>query len=73
MVRYIVTEQARAERSQYGIAAITERKRVDQIDDVALTLEETMRLVSLLQDNGVAPEHFRDVVDDYLSGLMMVE
>ena len=45
MVRYIVTEQARAERTQYGIAAITERKRVDQIDDVALTLEETMRLV----------------------------
>ena len=46
---------------------------MDQIDDVALTLEETMRLVSLLQDNGVAPEHFRDVVEDYLSGLMMVE
>ena len=67
MVQYIVTEQTTNERVQYGIAAMTERECVDRIDDVASTLHETVWLVSLLQTNGVAAEHFRDVVHDYFA------
>lgn len=73
MVRYIVMEHnAASERRHYGIAAMLGGKNIDKIDDVALRMEEAMVLADLLQDNGVAPEHFRDVVEDYIAGSMTV-
>lgn len=72
MVRYIVMEHNASERRHYGIAAMLGGKNIDKIDDIALRLEEAMVLADLLQDNGVAPEHFRDVVEDYIAGSMTV-
>lgn len=52
---------------QYGIAAVCGRSELDSIDDISPTFEETAGLAALLQENGVAAEHFRDVVEDYLA------
>ncbi|MBS6640523.1 MAG: hypothetical protein KH295_05665 [Clostridiaceae bacterium] len=67
MVHYIVTKTKAAERTQYGITAVRGQAELDSIDDIAPTFEETARLAALLQENGVAAEHFRDIVEDYLA------
>ena len=67
MVHYIVTKSEADERTQYGIAAVCGQTELDSIDDIAPTFEETASLAALLQDNGVAAEHFRDIVEDYLA------
>ena len=67
MVHYIVTKTKAAERTQYGITAVRGQAELDSIDDIAPTFEETARLAAVLQDNGVAAEHFRDIVEDYLA------
>lgn len=67
MVRYIVTEHSTSERVYYGIAAMMEGKRIDKIDNIVLRMEEAILLADLLQHNGVASEHFRDVVEDYVA------
>ena len=67
MVHYIVTKSEAAERTQYGITAVCGQAALDSIADIAPTFEETAGLAVLLQENGVAAEHFRDVVEDYLA------
>ena len=67
MIHYIVTKNAAADRTRYGITAVCEQTELDSIDDIAPTFEETAGLAVLLQENGVAAEHFRDVVEDYLA------
>lgn len=67
MVHYIVTKSEAAAGVQYGIAAVCGRSELDSIDDILPTFEETAGLAALLQENGVAAEHFRDVVEDYLA------
>ena len=67
MIHYIVTKNAAADRTRYGITAVCEQTELDSIDDIAPTFEETARLAALLSENGVAAEHFRDVVEDYLA------
>nr|WP_297175513.1 DUF6514 family protein [uncultured Agathobaculum sp.] len=68
MVHYIVTKSQAAEGTQYGITAVCGQAEFDSIADIAPTFEETARLAALLQENGVAVEHFRDIVEDYLVG-----
>lgn len=68
MIQYVVTEQKSGERVKYGIAAVTGRECLDRLEDVGATMQETIHLVALLQTNGVAAEHFRDVVHDYFAG-----
>ncbi len=68
MIRYIVITSDKKENKRYGIAALSGTEYVDRIEDIVLTLEETVKLAALLQDNGVSTEHFRDVVYDYLAG-----
>ena len=67
MVHYIVTKSEAAGRTQFGITAVCGQTGLDSIDDIAPTFEETARLAALLSENGVAAEHFRDVVEDYLA------
>lgn len=67
MVHYIVTKNEAAERTRYGITAVWGQAELDSIDDIAPTFEETAKLATLLQENGVAAEHFRDIVEDYLA------
>ncbi len=69
MVRYIVTTvDDNSDRVKYGIAAMSGTKYADMLEDIVPSLEETIHLAALLQENGVATEHFRDVVEDYLAG-----
>jgi hypothetical protein len=51
----------------YGITALQDTQPLDHLDDVATTSEQTMQLAAMLQKNGVAVEHFRDVVEDYIA------
>lgn len=67
MVHYIVIKSEAATGLRYGIAAVCGRSELDSIEDIAPTFEETAGLAALLQENGVAAEHFRDVVEDYLA------
>ncbi|MDO4270017.1 MAG: hypothetical protein Q4C72_03735 [Eubacteriales bacterium] len=67
MVRYIVTEKEGSEKTQYGIAAVWGKMERVYIHDVAPTLEKTIHIAAFLQENGVAVEHFRDVLDDLLA------
>ena len=67
MVHYIVTKSAAAGRTQSGITAVCGQTELDSIDDIAPTFEETAMLAALLRENGVAAEHFRDIVEDYLA------
>ncbi len=67
MVRYIVTEHSASEQVYYGIAVMMEGKKIDKIDNIVLQMEEAILLADLLQSNGVALEHFRDVVEDYIA------
>ena len=64
MVHYIVIKSEAAGRTQFGITAVCGQTG---LDDIAPTFEETARLAALLSENGVAAEHFRDVVEDYLA------
>ncbi len=68
MVRYIVTTADDSGRVKYGIAAMSGTKYADMLEDIVPSLEETIHLAALLQENGVAAEHFHDVVEDYLAG-----
>ncbi len=68
MVRYIVTTVNDSDRVKYGITAMLETKYADMLEDIVPSLEETIHLAALLQENGVAAEHFHDVVEDYLAG-----
>ena len=67
MTQYIIIEQLHLDRTRYGVAAVGEQGYFDRIDDVALTMEEAVRLTGLLTRNGVAAEHFRDVIEDQLA------
>ena len=67
MIHYIVTKNAAADRTRYGITAVCEQTELDSIDDIAPTLEETAALAALLQENGVSAAHFRDIVEDYVA------
>ena len=69
MTHYIIIEQLALDRTRYGVAAVGEQGYVDRIDDVALTMEEAVRLTGLLAENGVAAEHFHDVIEDHLAAL----
>lgn len=66
MVHYLLTEHTVSGRRCYGITAVSEERVVDALEDVFPDFGETARLAALLQENGVAAEHFRDVVSDYL-------
>jgi hypothetical protein len=67
MIRYVVTERKTEDRTLYGITALQDTQQLDHLDDVAATSEQTMQLAALLQKNGVAVEHFRDVIEDYIA------
>lgn len=67
MVFYVVTQWQCADQTRYGIAAVEGDRLVDQLDDVALTQEETIRLAARLQQGGVSAEHFRDIVEDQIA------
>ncbi len=66
MIRYIVTAVNDSECVKYGIAAMVGTEYKEKFNDIVPTYEETLHLAALLQENGVAIEHFRDVVEDYL-------
>jgi predicted methyltransferase MtxX (methanogen marker protein 4) len=67
MVRYIITEREIADETHYGISAYGGENDVDRLEDIAVSYAEILRLTALLQENGVAVAHFRDVIEDYLA------
>ncbi len=67
MIRYIVTISENKGNKRYGIAAMAEERYVDRLEDIVPTFEETVKLAALLQKGGVSAEHFREVVEDYLT------
>ncbi len=67
MACYIVTERGMAEGNAYGIAAVSDHAEIERIDDIAPSLQEVLYLAGLLQTGGVAVEHFKDVVEDYVN------
>ncbi len=73
MIRYIITTSDDWESTRYGIAVIMDNEYVDRLDDIVPTFEETAELAAMLQEGGVAAEHFRDVVEDYLAEYRFVD
>ena len=67
MTRYMVVERTERDKTQYGIAAACDGAGFDRLDDIVPTMEEAVRLAALLSQNGVAFEHFRDVVEDQVA------
>ncbi len=67
MVRYIITEREAAGETHYGISAYGGENDADRLEDIAVSYAEILRLTALLQENGVAVAHFRDVIEDYLA------
>jgi|GEM_PF-6456514 len=67
MTQYLVTKSTRPEGAAYGIIAWEEEHPVDAIEDLVPSWEETVWLAAMLNTNGVAAVHFRDVVEDYLA------
>lgn len=67
MAQYLVTKSTRPEGATYGIIAWEDEKLIDTIEDLVPSWEETVWLAAMLEKNGVAAVHFRDVVEDYLA------
>ena len=66
MTQYIAVKKETAERELFGIAAVEGGEPAGCIEDVLPSWEHVLTLVRLLQENGVAAEHFYDVVKDYI-------
>ncbi len=67
MLQYMVMHHHKAQQITYGIALLDNGAEVDSISDILPNLQQTVSLAAMLQEHGVAAEHFRDVVADYLN------
>ena len=67
MLQYMVMQHHEAQQITYGIALLDNGAEMDSISDILPNLQQTVSLAAMLQEHGVAAEHFRDVVADYLN------
>lgn len=67
MLQYMVLQRNEGQRITYGITLLDNGEEVDSIGDVLPNRQQTAGLAAMLQEHGVAAEHFRDVVADCLN------
>lgn len=66
MIAYIATKTDSLGRDCFGVAAVADSGEIDWVSDAVCGLEEAIMLSRRLQRGGVAREHFRDVLCDYV-------
>lgn len=66
MVQYIVFEGQQDGATNFGIAAISDGIQIDRIKDVATDQAKALGLAGMLQQNCVAGDQFRFIVEDFI-------